>query len=68
MDGQSLEHPKITDTVISAHGDVAVATALWIEGADPPVTYRCETNVWTRSVDKGWQLLERHAAWSDAGR
>jgi hypothetical protein len=41
MDDHALEHPKITDTVISAHGDVAVATVpgpraltpMWLTGA-----------------------------------
>lgn len=66
MDGRALEHASITDTVISAHGDVAVATVLWVQNQDSSPLHRSETDVWTRSADGGWRMSERHTGWCDA--
>jgi hypothetical protein len=66
IDGHALQHVNVTDTVISAHGDVAIATVLWVENPESGPIHRCETNVWTHLPDRGWVMSERHTAWCDA--
>jgi hypothetical protein len=61
--GRPLEHVSVTDMVISAHGDVAVGTVMWVEKPDSDAVRRCETDIWTRTPEAGWRLSERHTSW-----
>jgi hypothetical protein len=50
------EQVTMTDSVVSQHGPVMVATVLWLAGEER----RSATDVWKRSDAGGWQLTERH--------
>src|SRR3954470_6425191 len=48
----------MTDSVVSQHGPVMVATVLWRNGEEP----HSATDIWKRNEAGDWQLIERHAA------
>ena len=53
----------VTDTVISAHGDVAVSTVYYLEEPDAVQPRpRGVTDIWRKNSDGCWQLAERHTA------
>jgi hypothetical protein len=52
------EQVTMTDSVVSQHGPVMVATVLWLEGEKP----HSATDIWKRNEAGDWQLTERHAA------
>jgi hypothetical protein len=47
----------VTDSVVSQHGPVMVATMLWLNGEER----QCATDIWKRNDAGDWQLTERHA-------
>jgi hypothetical protein len=47
----------LTDAVVTQHGQVMVATVLWLAGD----RRHSATDIWTRNDAGMWQLTERHA-------
>jgi hypothetical protein len=52
----AAEPVTMTDSVVSQHGVVVVATVLWLNGEER----HSSTDIWQRNDTGNWQLTERH--------